>query len=151
MPKTEPAPEEGPLQKSRLIMYHVNNNSARLRFLKLAGGNICGFDPLPKLSSLLDEEPETKLAQHPAVFAREAADRLGLSSDKLEIEGEYRAWVDVPNGAIQVFLARFTGIDPPFAAAEAHGAEFVELPQARNQPPTELLLLRKAYELVMGG
>lgn len=132
-------------------MYHVQSTSARLRFLKLAGGNICGFDPLPKLSSLLDEEPQGKLAQHPAAFAKEAAARLGLTSDDLEIEGEYRAWVDVPNGAIQVFLARFTSIDPPFEAAAAHGAEFVELPQARNLPPTELLLLRKAYELVIGG
>lgn len=138
-------------QQSRLIMYHVHSSSSRLRFLKLAGGNICGFDPLPKLSSLLDEEPQGKLAQHPAAFAKEAAENLGLSADDLEIEGEYRAWVDVPNGPVQVFLARFTGIDPPFAAAEAHGAEFVELPQARNLPPTELLLLRKAYELVIGG
>jgi hypothetical protein len=89
--------------------------------------------------------------QHPAAFAREAAESLGLSAEDLEIEGEYRAWVDVPNGAIQVFLARFTTIDPPFAAAEDNGAEFVELPQARNLPATELLLLRKAYELVMGG
>jgi len=57
----------------------------------------------------------------------------------------------VPDGCIQVFLARFTTIDPPFAAAATQGAEFVELPQARNLPSTELLLLRKAYELVIGG
>ena len=139
------------MPQPRLIMYHVNSMSARLRFLKLASGSVCYHNPLPKLSQLLDEEPNEKLTLHPAAFVKEAAQWLGMASNELEAEGEYRAWVDVPDDTIQVFLVRFTTVDPPFLAAESRGAEFVELPQARNLPPVELELLRKAYELVIGG
>lgn len=139
------------MPQPRLIMYHVQGYSARLRFLKLASGSVCYHEPLPKLSQFMDQEPNEKLALHPAAYVKEAAQWLGMKTDELEAEGEYRAWVDVPDGTVQVFLVRFTTEDPPFAAAEAQGAEFVELPQARNLPPTELELLRKAYELVIGG
>jgi hypothetical protein len=132
------------MPQARLIMYHV-------RFLKTASGSVCCFDPLPKLSQLMEEAPDENLTLHPAAYVNQAAQWLGLPSEELEAEGEYHAWVDVPDGTIQVFLVRFTSIDPPFGAADAQGAEFVELPQARNLPPAELELLRKAYELVMGG
>lgn len=139
------------MRQARLIMYHKQSTSARLRFLKLSTGSVCCFDPLPKLSQLIDNEPNEKLALHPAAFVNEAAQRLGMATHELEAEGEYRASVDVPNDTIQIFLVRITTIDPPFAIAAAQNAEFIELAQARNLPLVELELLRKAYELVMGG
>lgn len=139
------------MPQARLIMYHVQSTSARLRFLKLSTGSVCWPAPFPKLSQLMDEEPDEKLTLHPAAFVKDATQWLGLASGDLEAEGEYRAWVDVPDETIQVFLVRFKTMDPPFSAAATLGAEFVELPQARNLPPVELELLRKAYELVIGG
>jgi hypothetical protein len=68
-----------------------------------------------------------------------------------EVEGEYRVWVEAPGGAIRVLLVRFTGIDPPFEAAAAIGARFIDLTQARDLPAVELLLLRRAYEVILGG
>lgn len=139
------------MQSTRLIMYHKHNTSARLRFLKLSYGGVCGFDPLPTLSQLLDDQPKEAVTTHPAAYISEAVQRLGISSDELEIDSEYKAFVDVPDGVVQVFLARFTGIDPPFDAAEAQGGEFVDLTQARDVTQVELELLRKAYEVVMTG
>jgi len=139
------------MPQARLIMYHKQSTSARLRFIKLSTGTVCCFDPLPKLSQLIDDEPNEKLALHPAAFVNEAAQRLGMETHELEAEGEYRARVDVPNDTIQIFLVRFTTIDPPFDAAAAQNAEFIELAQARNLPLVELELLRKAYDLVMSG
>lgn len=139
------------MSQVRLIMYHKQGTSARLRFYKLAYGGVCGFEPLPTLAQLLDEVPDETVSLHPAAYVSEAEKRLGLEPGGLEAEGEYQAFVDVPEGCVQVFLARFTSIDPPFELAESQGAEFVDLPQARNLPQVELELLRKAYELVMGG
>lgn len=135
----------------RLIMYHKHPTSARLRFFKLPYGGVCGFDPLPTLSSLLDDKPAESVALHPAAYMNDAEKRLGMSSGDLEMEAEFKAYVDVPEGIVQVFLARFTSIDPPFAMAEDYGGEFVDLPQARNMPQVELELLRMAYETVMTG
>lgn len=139
------------MSKARLIMYHKHPTSARLRFLKFSYGGVCGFDPLPTLSSMIDEEPEVPVVTHPASYVSDAEKRLGISSGDLEIDGEFKAYVDVPDGVVQVFLVRFTGIDPPFDMAEEQGGEFVDLPQARNVTQVELELLRKAYEVVMTG
>ena len=135
----------------RLIMYHKQSTSARLRFLKLSYGGVCGFMPLPKLSQLLDEKPDSTVEIHPAAFVKDAEQRLGVSPGSLEAEGEFKAYVDVPDGTVQVFLVRFTSIDPPFDVAKSHDAEFIDLPQARNLPQVELELLRKAYDSVMSG
>lgn len=139
------------MSMTRLIMYHKQSTSARLRFLKLSYGGVCGFEALPSLSQILDEEPEGSVAIHPASSVSNAEQFLRMSSGDLEADGEFKAFIDVPDGVIQVFLARFTSIDPPFKIAEAHGGEFVDLPQARNIVQVELELLRKAYETVMGG
>ena len=76
---------------------------------------------------------------------------MGLSFGDIEAEGEYRACVDVANGPVNIFLARFTSIDPPFELADNCRASFIDLTQARDLPQVELELLRKAYELIMGG
>lgn len=139
------------MQNTRLIMYHKHSTSARLRFLKLSYGGVCGFDPLPTLSQLIDDQPEEEVTMHPAANVSDAVKRLGISSADLEIDSEYKAFVEVPDGVVQVYLARFTSIDPPFDVVEAHGGEFVDLTQARNVTQIELELLRKAYEVVMTG
>lgn len=139
------------MAEPRLILFHKQSTSARLRFFKLAYGGVCAFDALPTLSQLLDDKPEQSVALHPATYVTAAEKRLGMSAGDLEAEGEYMAYVDVPDGVVQVFLARFTSIDPPFHIAEAEGGEFVELTQTRNLPQVELELLRLAYETVMGG
>jgi hypothetical protein len=56
--------------------------------------------------------------------------------------------VDAPEGLIEVFLARFTSIDPPFDWAEQHGARFIDLTQARGLRDVELQILRRAQTIV---
>ena len=137
---------------ARLIMFHKQSTSARTRFLQPAYGGVCAFEGLPPLAQTLDEPPEAgKVALHPGKLLHAAEDWIGMESGSLEAESGYRAWVDVPGGPIQVFLARFTSIDPPFAHAEAKGARFIDLTQARGMAPAELALLRRAYERVLGG
>ena len=139
------------MQDTRLIMFHKQATSARLRFLKLSYGGVCGFAPIPRLAQVMDKPPADKLALHPALLIKDAEEYLGLSSGDLEAVGEYQAFVDVPDGPIQIFLARFTTIDPPFVAARNNHAQFVELPQARDLGQVELELLREAYTLLIGG
>ncbi|RCX32019.1 hypothetical protein [Thioalbus denitrificans] len=136
---------------SRIILFHTQATSARTRFLRLPGATVCGFEPLPPGAELLAEGSGGKVALHPGAAVRDAELRLGLPVGSLEAEGEYLANVQAGSGPVTVFLARFTTIDPPFAAAAAAGAEFIDLTAARGLPALELELLRRAYELILGG
>lgn len=141
-------------QHSRIILFHKQGTSARTRFLRFADDTVCSFAPLPKLAQVLggtDTRQQPAVEIHPAVLLKEAAHRLQLPLTAFELEPEYGMWVDAPGGAIRILLAGFTTIDPPFAAAEAVGAGFIDLTEARDLSGVELLLLRRAYEVILGG
>lgn len=133
----------------RLLLAHKQKTSARLRFLRLPHG-LCVFDPLPALSTLLEDPPEIRVEPHPSLYLRAAEGRLGLPSGSLTLEPEFRAAVDAPGGPIRVRLATFTDTDPPFAAVEALGGRFIAITEARDCAPAELELLRLAYSTLIG-
>ncbi|WP_296806755.1 hypothetical protein [Thiocapsa sp.] len=135
----------------RLIMYHKQSTSARTRFLRLPYGGVCGFAALPD-ESVVEESGATspKVVTHPARVLRDAEVRLGLPSGSFEMEPGFRCEVVAGDERTQVFLARFTSIDPPFETAQAHGSSFIDLTQARTLAPVELDLLRRSYERILG-
>jgi hypothetical protein len=136
----------------RLILFHKQATSARTRFLKLAHGGVCAPGPLPALAQLVDPPPPAgKVALHPGTLLREAERWLSMPVGSLELEAEFRAGVDAAAGLVPVFLAGFTTIDPPFAEVQAVDALFIDLTQARGMVPVDLQLLRRAYEVVLGG
>lgn len=110
----------------RLILFHKQRSSARTRFLRFA---------------------DTVLACGPLQAAEE---RMALPAGSLEVVADFQRDVDTGDGTVPVLLAGFTSIDPPFAAAEAIGARFVAITEARGLPPVELELLRHAYEVLIG-
>jgi hypothetical protein len=110
----------------RLILFHKQRSSARTRFLRFAD-TVLACGPLPA-----------------------AEERMALPSGSLEIVADFQRDVDAGAGTVPVLLAGFTSIDPPFAAAEAIGARFVAITEARGLPPVELELLRHAYEVLIG-
>jgi hypothetical protein len=139
------------MHASRLIMYHKQLTSARTRFLKLAYGGVCGFSALPALAKIEEKPSEApRVVSHPASVIREAETQLGLPSGSLEMEPGFRCEVAAGDERTEVFLARFTSIDPPFETAQAHGSTFIDLTQARGLPPVELDLLRRSYERILG-
>jgi hypothetical protein len=137
---------------ARLIMYHKQSTSARTRFLMLPYGGVCAFDGLPKEAQLLrgGQGSTEKVAFHPGAMAGEAVRKLCIPSGSLEIVGTFRAKVDVSDRCLNIFLARFTSIDPPFASVEINGAKFIDITQIGRLSPVELLLLRQAYEEILG-
>lgn len=141
--------------KVRLILYHKQATSARMRFLQLDYGGVCAFEPLPALSSVIDGEDATveegNIVIHPAPLVTDCERRLGLDPGDLVADSDFQASVDTPDGVLQVYLARFTATDPPFEVAGQAGARFIAITEARKLPPAELELLRRAYAAVMEG
>ncbi len=139
------------MNDSRLILYHKQTTSARTRFLRLSYGGVCAFDALPETSELVPPgEGPGSLVSHPARLVRAAEQRLGVAPGSLAPEPEFRFRLRGADGEMEVLLARFTAIDPPFESANAAGGAFIDLTQARGLPPLELALLRLAYEQIMG-
>ena len=137
----------------RLLLAHKQKTSARVRFLRFSHG-LCAFEALPVLSSVLEDAPASRVETHPGLYLRSAETALGLEHGGLALEAEFSASVDTPDGPIQVRLATFTSIDPPFNAAEKLGGKFIAITEARGAlnktSPAEMELLRQAYTVLMG-
>jgi hypothetical protein len=137
----------------RLLLAHKQKTSARVRFLRFPHG-LCAFSALPKLSTVLEDSPVNRVETHPSLYLRGAEALLGLDSGGLALEAEFNASVDTPDGPIQIRLAAFTSIDPPFEAAEKLGGKFIAITEARGAlyktTPAEMELLRQAYTVLMG-
>ncbi len=132
----------------RLILAHKQSTSARVRFLSFAHG-VSAFEPLPQFSSFDEATPAPQVVHHPSAYLRAAETRLGLPGGSLKHEAEFVATVQTPEELIEVNLAIFTSIDPPFAAVEAVGARFIAITEARNCSTVELSLLRHAYPILV--
>lgn len=132
----------------RLILVHKQSTSARVRFVCFAHG-ISAFEPLPSGASFDETAPAPQVVHHPAVYLRAAEVRLGLPEGSLRQEPEFIAIVQTPDEDIEVYLAVFTGIDPPFSAVEAIGARFIAITEARSLSEAELDLLRHAYSILV--
>jgi len=142
------------LQQYRIIFFHKHPTSARTRFLRFESNSICAFSPLPDLAQLIESDEAVEkpvIVEHPAFLIREAAEHLDIERETIEWEPQFNRMVDIPGGPIRILLFRFTAIDPPFTAVEAIGGRFIDLTEARGLPEVELLLLRRAYEVILGG
>ena len=141
---------------AHIVAYHKQATSARMRFLVHAGGGVCGPDVLPSPAQLIDAEEgvpdtgETSVVAHPGHSLTDLARSLGLAAGDMEFDGGPLARVDVPGGAVTVYAARFTTMDPPFETVEGAGARFVELAQARSLDPLDLQLMRLVFERAVG-
>lgn len=132
---------------ARLILFHTQATSGRTRFLRFATG-LLAFEGLPAQATLCTAPSPLRL--HPAALLREAEQRLGLAGGGLEAETGFHAELVAAAGPLPVVLARFTAIDPPFAAAATVGAHFVSLTEVRGLPAVEMQLARLAYETILG-
>lgn len=140
------------LNAARVIIYHKHHTSARTVFLSI-NNTVCLFDGLPTLSSLLEESESSddNVALHPGALVTAAEKRLGLESGDLEVDSEFQAEVDVPDGKMPIFLLRSTTIDPPREKVAELDGKFIAITEARGYAQTELLLLRRAYAVIMEG
>ena len=133
-----------------LIVYHKSSSSGRTRFVRYKSGALCALTPLPKLSEVLDESDDDVVA-HPRLLSKKAAQWFDVAESDIEIDCDYREYVDVAGGPLTVYLARFKTIDPPFQTAERMGAKFIAITDALDALPAELELLRRAYSVIMGA
>ncbi|WP_455204571.1 hypothetical protein [Kaarinaea lacus] len=116
-------------------------------------GSVCAFKPLPKLASIIEDDQlcDTKIVIHPSLITNWGEQQLGLETGALVAETEFCERVEVPSGEITVYLAGFKGYELMNNKLERHQARFISLMECVGIPPVEMLLLQKAYGVIMGG
>ncbi|MEQ1557677.1 MAG: hypothetical protein ABL933_01895 [Methyloglobulus sp.] len=142
---------ESAFAKHRLLLYYKGDISALTLFAQHSNGSICFPEPLPALSSALEEEEfeETKVSLHPAMLVNHINQLLNLDNDLLKAEAGFSEQIDTPAGIITVYMARFMLLDPPHKLMESRDCRMRTLPELRTRPPAEMQLLRRAYVKVM--
>jgi len=148
---TQTIPEE--FENHRLLLFYKGDISALTLFAQQANGSICFPQPLPALSSALEEDASVseKVSVHPAVLVSAIKRILDLDNDLLHIEAGFKALIDTPGGIITVYMARFKMLDPPHQIMQKLDCRMRTLPELRGRPPAEMELLRRAYVKMMEG
>jgi hypothetical protein len=137
--------------EARLILYHSQSTSARTLFLRHESGSVIAPEPLPPLSMLLDEGEFTAgRVLHPAALIRHYCDAAGLPPSLLQAEGDFHQRVETPRHILNIYLARFTCIDPPRQMFADRGGKFCAITELRGGHPAEMALLQRAYQAIMG-
>jgi hypothetical protein len=133
----------------RLILYHKHSFSGRTLFLTL-NGTVCQFDGLSADSRIVASHLGGKQVNDDlSDLLTEAEQRFELAGGTVEIDPEFRVAIADAGTPTQIYLARFTTVDPPLEKLAGHAGKFIALTDARRLPPTELELLRLAYSVVM--
>ena len=137
------------MDNKRLIIYHKQAASARILFFAL-NGSICHCDGLPPESKIVDNSiEEDRVFDYPETLIPTIKKRLELSSNILEIEKQFIAIAKNEDIAIDIYLARFTTIDPPREELKHTGGKFIPIVEARTFPAVELKLLGLVYSFLM--
>jgi hypothetical protein len=142
------------INTARCILYHSQNTSARTLFLRHASGSVIAPEPLPFLSTLIeDDEANTESPEvflHPAALIHEYSSQLGLPAGLLQVVTEFHQRVETAAQPLNIYLARFTCIDPPRQLFADSGGKFCAITELRGGHPAEMVLLQLAYQAIMG-
>jgi len=142
------------VKTARLILYHSQKTSARTLFLRHASGSVIAPEPLPALSTVFDEGEfevgDAGVFLHPASLILDYCANIGILPSLLQAEGEFHERVDAPGAVINIYLARFTCIDPPRELFADKGGKFCAITELRGGHPAEMALLQRAYQAIMG-
>lgn len=149
-PSNEPAYD---LADTRLVIFHKQATSARLRFLRFEHG-LFAFAPLDAGVEMLEDESARLtpplVEWHPAVLQRMAEGYIGLAPGSLCMEPEFHGLLPTTKGALRLRALALTTIDPPFEAVERIGGRFISITEARSMSALEREALRGIYEHVIG-
>lgn len=136
---------------NRVILCHFDSYSTALVFARWPDGSLLSPAPLPATATPI-AETVAPLPQHAAQPLMQAAiARLGLDEAELVYVGDFEAWLDSEDGPIRVHLLRFTTFEAPAHRIEGDGGVFRPISALRGAAPAELSLLRKVFDLIMGG
>lgn len=136
----------------RVLHFHKQRTSARLRFLLFASGLVAPqtLDPSAILLGDGAAAVQGKVVVHPAAVAAACAEHFGVARDEILVDPEFRLQGESQGCPFTLLLAEFRAIDPPFDQAARVGGRFVAITEARGLGHAEREAMRLAYSHILG-
>ncbi|BBA36833.1 uncharacterized protein sS8_4910 [Methylocaldum marinum] len=69
----------------------------------------------------------------------------------LVVEREFLRRAEIPRAMVNLHLARFTTLDAPHSEVRDKGGQFYSISELHGRHPTEMSMLRWAYEFLLGS
>ncbi len=140
------------MSNNHLILYYRGDISALTLFCQQATGSVC-FPSLPALSEVVEEDDMSALEviSVPTLELKAIREQLKLDDDFLVADTDYYQQVSTPKGIVNVYMARFKVLDPPYQELSAHDLELKTITDLMGRPPAEMELLRRAYCCLIEG
>ncbi len=138
------------LNHNRVILCHFDSYSTALLFARF-GTSVLAPSPLPEGAGATSEVSAPGAQYEPAAALNALSLRYGLDSAQMSLLDGFQEWISSEEGPIRIHLARFTTFEAPRDAIEPHGGVFKPISEMRGTAMLELNLLRRAFNLIMGG
>jgi hypothetical protein len=138
------------LRHNRVILCHFDTYSTALLFARY-GASVLAPTPLPEGAGAIPAAEAAGAQYEPAAALGALAAQYGLDTTQLRLVDGFNEWMSSADGAIRIHLARFMSFEAPRDAIEPKGGVFKPISEMRGMAALELGLLRRAFNLFMGG
>ena len=138
------------LNDNRVILCHFDTYSTALVFARY-GTSVLAPAPLPEGAVPLAVLPESDARHEPEAALAALIARFGLNPAELALVDGFEEWLSDGGRPIRVHVAQFKTFEAPRAALAPHGGVFKPISELRGTAPVELNLLRRVFNLFMGG
>lgn len=138
------------LNDNRVILCHFDSYSTALVFARF-GTSVLAPSVLPEGAAPVAAPADSDDGHEPAAVLTALSARYGLDASEWETVDGFEEWMSVGDQPIRIHLARATTFEAPRAAIEPFGGVFKPISELRGTAPTELNLVRRVFNLIMGG
>ena len=115
------------------------------------GTSVLAPSPLPFAAEPMEPPTRCDASTAPAAAWAALSEHYGFDEAKWELVTEFAEWMSVGNAPIRIHLARSRDFEAPHADLHAIGGVFKHISELRGIASGELPLVRRVFNLIMGG
>lgn len=128
----------------RFIIFHIHPVSAKLCFLLSQEKSLCLPEPLPKLSDICEDSTRANpILEFPKQYLSRCSEKTHLPIQFLDLEANFRMWIDTPTRVIPLYALRFTQRTP---LSVFGGSKWIQLPDCFQLRPIEREIMQAVYK-----
>lgn len=136
---------------NRVILCHFDSYSTALVFARWSNRSLLWPTPLPESAKQVPPPADIDAAHAGAPMLQAAIDHFQVLPEDIVVMDDFNEWLSSDAGPQRVHLLRFTTFEAPAKLIAPEEGVFKPISELRGSNPTELLLLRQVFNLIIGG
>ena len=138
------------LNDNRVMLCHFDSYSTALVFARF-GLSVLAPSVLPEGAAPAAAPADRDDWHQPSAVLAAVSAQYAFDTAEWETVDGFDEWVSAESQLIRIHLARATTFEAPRAAIAPFGGVFKPISELRGTAPAELNLVRRAFNLIMGG